>query len=141
MVTHISHSPAETESIAAAFANTPLTGCVIGLSGDLGSGKTQFVRGFARGLNVTERIHSPTFALLHIYTTGRVPLFHIDLYRLQSDEQIIAAGLTVGTVSDTTVWDSSDGGKVMSQFPSAGTPVVLGSSANLTVGRWGGANR
>jgi tRNA threonylcarbamoyladenosine biosynthesis protein TsaE len=94
MVTHISHSPADTEAIAEALAGTPLLGCVVGLSGDLGSGKTQFVRGFARGLGVTERVHSPTFALLNIYTTGRVPLFHIDMYRLESDEQIVAAGLT-----------------------------------------------
>src|SRR5262245_46961195 len=94
MVTHISHSPAETEVIAEAFASSWLSGCVVGLSGDLGSGKTQFVRGFARGLGITERIHSPTFALLNIYTTGSVPLFHIDLYRLESDEQIISAGLT-----------------------------------------------
>src|SRR2546423_1467666 len=94
MVTHISNSPAETEGIAEAFAGTALLKCVVGLSGDLGSGKTQFVRGFARGLGVTERIHSPTFALLNIYTTGRVPLFHIDLYRLESDAQIIGAGLT-----------------------------------------------
>ena len=94
MVTHISHSAGETESIAEAFAGRPLIGCVVGLSGDLGSGKTQFVRGLARGLGVTERIHSPTFALINIYTTGRVPLFHIDLYRLESDEQIVSAGLT-----------------------------------------------
>jgi len=58
-----------------------------------------------------------------------------------AQQKVIAAGLTVGTVSNMTVWDSSDSGKVMSQFPSAGTPVTLGSSANLTVGRWGGANR
>src|SRR5438128_10658687 len=94
MVTHISHRPAETEDIAEAYASTPLIGCVVGLSGDLGSGKTQFVRGFARGLGVTERIHSPSFALINIYTTGRAPLFHIDLYRLESDEQIVSAGLT-----------------------------------------------
>ncbi len=94
MVTHISHSPAETERIAAAFASGSPVGCVVGLSGDLGSGKTQFVRGFARGLGVTERIHSPTFALLNIYGSGRAPLYHIDLFRLESDEQIIAAGLT-----------------------------------------------
>ena len=94
MATHISHSPAETENIAEALTLPLLTGCVVGLSGDLGSGKTQFVRGFARGLGVSERIHSPTFALINIYTTGRVPLFHIDLYRLESEEQIVSAGLT-----------------------------------------------
>src|SRR5262245_26358835 len=93
MVTHISHSPVETEEIAAAFARTLSTGCVVGLSGDLGAGKTQFVRGAARGLGVTERVHSPTFALVNIYNSGRLPLFHLDLYRLDSDEQIIGAGL------------------------------------------------
>jgi tRNA threonylcarbamoyladenosine biosynthesis protein TsaE len=93
MVTHISHSPEETESIAGALAGTVPRGAVVGLAGDLGAGKTQFVRGFARGLGVTERIHSPTFALLNIYSSGRLPLFHIDLYRLESDAQIISAGL------------------------------------------------
>jgi tRNA threonylcarbamoyladenosine biosynthesis protein TsaE len=94
MVTHISHSPEETEAIAEELARAMASEFVVGLSGDLGAGKTQFVRGFARGLGVTERIHSPTFALLHIYTSGRLPLFHLDLYRLNSDEAIVAAGLT-----------------------------------------------
>jgi tRNA threonylcarbamoyladenosine biosynthesis protein TsaE len=94
MVTRISNSPEETEGIATAFARTLRIGSVVGLSGDLGSGKTQFVRGFARGLGVTERVHSPSFALINIYATGRVPLFHIDLYRLESDELIVSAGLT-----------------------------------------------
>ena len=68
-------------------------GCVIGLSGELGAGKTQFVKGLARGLNVTDRVHSPTFALLNIYGGGRLPLFHLDLYRLAGQDQIRAAGL------------------------------------------------
>jgi len=93
MVTHISHSVAETEAVAESFAKTLPDGCVVGLRGDLGAGKTQFVRGFARGLGATERVHSPTFALLNIYASGRMPLFHIDLYRLDSDEQIMSAGL------------------------------------------------
>ncbi len=94
MATHISHSVAETEAIADELARSLASGFVVGLSGDLGAGKTQFVRGFARGLGVVERVHSPTFALLHIYGSGRLPLFHLDLYRLNTDEEIIAAGLT-----------------------------------------------
>jgi tRNA threonylcarbamoyladenosine biosynthesis protein TsaE len=66
---------------------------VLGLSGDLGAGKTQLVKGFARGLGITERVHSPTFALVNIYTGGRLTLFHLDLYRLETRAQILAAGL------------------------------------------------
>ena len=70
-----------------------IAGLVIGLTGDLGAGKTELVKGLARGLGVKTRVHSPAFALLHEYTDGRLPLFHIDLYRLQSPAQIIGAGL------------------------------------------------
>ena len=68
-------------------------GTVIGLSGDLGAGKTQFVIGLARGLGITARVQSPTFALVHEYREGRLPLAHIDLYRLDTPQQIIGAGL------------------------------------------------
>ena len=66
---------------------------MIGLSGDLGAGKTQFVKGLARGLGIAARVHSPTFALVNIYAGGRLTLFHLDLYRLDTPEQIAAAGL------------------------------------------------
>jgi len=66
---------------------------VIGLCGDLGAGKTQLVKGLARGLGITARVHSPTFALVNIYNGGRLTLFHLDLYRLDTREQILAAGL------------------------------------------------
>jgi tRNA threonylcarbamoyladenosine biosynthesis protein TsaE len=92
MATFISHNPAETESLGEKWGRVADAGWVIGLSGDLGAGKTQLVKGLARGLNVTERIHSPTFALLNEYG-GRLPLFHLDLYRLENREQIIGAGL------------------------------------------------
>ena len=93
MATFISHSPAETESLGEEWGRAAQSGWVIGLSGDLGAGKTQLVKGLARGLNVAERVHSPTFALLNEYSGGRLPLFHIDLYRLENREQIIGAGL------------------------------------------------
>src|SRR5207249_2507341 len=58
-----------------------------------GAGKTELVKGIARGLEATDRVHSPTFALVHEYNGGRLPLFHLDLYRLNTPEQIAGAGL------------------------------------------------
>jgi tRNA threonylcarbamoyladenosine biosynthesis protein TsaE len=68
-------------------------GLVIGLVGELGAGKTQWVRGFAQGLGITERVHSPTFNLVNEYRSGRLPCFHLDLYRLETAEQVFSAGL------------------------------------------------
>src|SRR5690349_18108257 len=93
MATFISHSAAETESLGESWAREARRGWVIGLSGDLGAGKTQLVKGLAHGLGVTERVHSPTFALVNEYASGRLLLFHLDLYRLETLEQIHAAGL------------------------------------------------
>jgi tRNA threonylcarbamoyladenosine biosynthesis protein TsaE len=93
MATIISHSPAETESVGESWGRAAESGLVVALCGDLGAGKTQFVKGLARGLGITERVHSPTFSLLNVYSGGRLALFHIDLYRLDTREQIIAAGL------------------------------------------------
>src|SRR5580704_11480125 len=93
MVTHISHSPAETEALGQAWGRAAESGLVIGLSGGLGAGKTQLVRGLARGLGVTARVHSPTFALVNAYSGGRLALFHLDWYRLNGRQEIIAAGL------------------------------------------------
>jgi tRNA threonylcarbamoyladenosine biosynthesis protein TsaE len=93
MATFISHSPAETESLGERWGGVAERGLVIGLSGDLGAGKTQFVKGLARGLDITARVHSPTFMLVNEYSGGRLRLFHLDLYRLETHEQITAAGL------------------------------------------------
>jgi len=93
MGTSISHSPADTALIGEKWGRNAQTGLVIGLSGDLGAGKTQLVKGLAHGLGITERVHSPTFALLNVYSGGRLALFHLDLYRLDGPQQIIAAGL------------------------------------------------
>src|SRR6185369_1969183 len=93
MATFISHSPAETEALGESWGRAVTRGLVIGLSGDLGAGKTQLVKGLARGLDITTRVHSPTFTLVNEYSGGRVRLFHLDLYRLETREQITAAGL------------------------------------------------
>ena len=93
MATFISHSPAETESLGESWGREAQSGLVIALSGDLGAGKTQLVRGFARGLGVTTRVHSPTFTLVNEYNGGRLKLFHLDLYRLETPEQIHSAGI------------------------------------------------
>src|SRR3989441_3966550 len=93
MVTSISHSPAETMALGETWGRAAESGLVIGLSGELGAGKTQLVKGLARGLGSRQPVHSPTFALVNIYRGGRLTLFHLDFYRLETREQIIAAGL------------------------------------------------
>ena len=93
MATFISHSPAETEALGETWGRSAQRGLVIALSGDLGAGKTQLVRGVARGLGCHGRVHSPTFTLVNIYEGGRLPLFHLDLYRLESLEAIQRAGM------------------------------------------------
>lgn len=93
MATFISHSPAETQALAEEWGRRARPGSVIGLSGDLGAGKTELVKGLARGLGIAARVHSPTFNLVISYPGGRLPLHHLDLYRLETPQQIAAAGL------------------------------------------------
>ena len=93
MATHISTSPEQTIALGRAFGERAQPGTIVGLKGDLGAGKTQFVRGVAQGLASTDRVHSPTFALINEYRSGRLPIFHIDLYRLETAEAILSAGL------------------------------------------------
>jgi tRNA threonylcarbamoyladenosine biosynthesis protein TsaE len=93
MDTFISRSPDETFALGEEWGRAATAGWVIGLSGELGAGKTQLVKGLARGLGITARVQSPTFALINQYGEGRLPLAHIDLYRLDTPEQIVGAGL------------------------------------------------
>ncbi len=93
MATNISHSAAETAAIGESWGRTAVAGEVIGLCGDLGAGKTQLVKGLAKGLDIPARVHSPTFALVNVYAGGRLTLYHLDLYRLDSMAEILAAGL------------------------------------------------
>jgi tRNA threonylcarbamoyladenosine biosynthesis protein TsaE len=93
MATFISNSPEETEALGREWGDTARKGWLIGLTGDLGAGKTQLVKGFARGLGSRARVHSPTFTLVNEYADGRLPLFHLDLYRLATPEEVRGAGL------------------------------------------------
>ncbi len=92
-MTFLTNSPDETAALGEAWAHEAASGWTIALCGDLGMGKTQLVKGLARGLGLTARIASPTFALVNEHTGGRLPLFHLDLYRLDTREQIAGAGL------------------------------------------------
>lgn len=85
---YITYSPEETEELGAALGRLILPGTVIAYSGDLGAGKTAFTRGIARGLGITEPVTSPTYTIVNEYDTGRVPLFHFDMYRLRSAEDL-----------------------------------------------------
>ncbi|HTL16704.1 MAG TPA: tRNA (adenosine(37)-N6)-threonylcarbamoyltransferase complex ATPase subunit type 1 TsaE [Patescibacteria group bacterium] len=93
MVTNISHSPAETLALGESWGRSVERGLVIALCGDLGAGKTQLVKGIAFGLGITVRVQSPTFTLVNSYPGGRLPLFHLDLYRLETPQLVLAAGL------------------------------------------------
>ena len=93
MGTHISHSPGETEALGERWGRAAESGLIIGLTGELGAGKTQLVKGLARGLGIAARVHSPTFTLVNEYDGGRLRLFHLDLYRLETSDQIHGAGL------------------------------------------------
>lgn len=93
MVTFISHSPAETRSLGESLGQAAERGRVFAVTGDLGAGKTELVKGIARGLGTTIRVHSPTFTLVNEYRGGRLALYHLDLYRLETPGQILAAGL------------------------------------------------
>jgi tRNA threonylcarbamoyladenosine biosynthesis protein TsaE len=93
MATFISHSPEETESLGEQLGRVARHGLVIALTGELGAGKTQLVKGIARGLGSAARVHSPTFTLVNEYGGGRLKLFHLDLYRLETAGQILSAGI------------------------------------------------
>jgi tRNA threonylcarbamoyladenosine biosynthesis protein TsaE len=93
MVTFTSSSPEQTIALGESWGREAAPGWLIGLTGELGAGKTQLVKGIAIGLGVSERVHSPTFAIVHEYRSGRLPLVHLDLYRLENCKQILAAGL------------------------------------------------
>ena len=87
----ITNSEQETEAAGAAFARELTPGAVAAMYGDLGAGKTAFVRGMARGLGITCHVQSPTFTIVNEYE-GDVPLFHFDMYRLGGAEELFDIG-------------------------------------------------
>ncbi|CAN5626597.1 tRNA (adenosine(37)-N6)-threonylcarbamoyltransferase complex ATPase subunit type 1 TsaE [soil metagenome] len=89
----ISNSPEETCAAGARCAKSAKGGDVIALAGDLGAGKTLFVKGFAQQVGSSSEVTSPTFTLLHEYTGGRLPLYHFDFYRLETPEDAMRLGL------------------------------------------------
>ena len=87
-MTFTTNSPMETESIGAALARILPPGTVIAYRGDLGAGKTAFTRGLAKGLGCTDMVTSPTYTIVNEYLSGKMPLFHFDMYRLRSAEDL-----------------------------------------------------
>jgi tRNA threonylcarbamoyladenosine biosynthesis protein TsaE len=89
----ISHSPVETEKLGRDFAKDMKSGSVIALKGELGTGKTQFVKGVVAGLGSTAEVTSPTFTLVHEYAGGCVPVYHFDFFRLEDRHSAERLGL------------------------------------------------
>ena len=87
-MTFLTNSPAETEALGAAVGKILQPGTVIAYRGDLGAGKTAFTRGLARGLGYTDMVTSPTYTIVNEYLGGRIPLFHFDMYRLASSDDL-----------------------------------------------------
>ncbi len=88
----ISHSPEETRAVGARLAERLRGGEVVAFTGDLGAGKTAFVSGMAEALGVEDRVTSPTFTIVNEYEGGRLPLFHFDMYRLGSADELFHIG-------------------------------------------------
>jgi tRNA threonylcarbamoyladenosine biosynthesis protein TsaE len=93
MATIISHSAEETFRAGCAEAERLRGGDVLALTGELGAGKTQWVKGLAAGLGSDATVTSPTFTLIHEYGGGRLPLYHVDCYRLEKPEELLAIGM------------------------------------------------
>ena len=92
--TTVTHSELETAAVGRELAATLAAGDVVLLVGDLGAGKTAFVRGLAEGLGIAgSEVSSPTFTLVQEYRSGRLPLFHVDLYRLNDPREVDDLGL------------------------------------------------
>ena len=87
-MTFTTTSPAETEAVGAALAKILTPGAILAYRGDLGAGKTAFTRGLAKGLGCTDMVTSPTYTIVNEYLSGRLPLFHFDMYRLRSSDDL-----------------------------------------------------
>ena len=88
----ITNSPEETEKIGEKLAKALPAGTILAYRGDLGAGKTAFTRGLARGLGANEPVTSPTYTIVNEYLSGKLPLFHFDMYRLRSADDLFDIG-------------------------------------------------
>ena len=84
----LTNSPAQTEAVGTALGKILQPGAILAYRGDLGAGKTAFTRGLARGLGCGEIVTSPTYTIVNEYLSGRIPLFHFDMYRLASSDDL-----------------------------------------------------
>ena len=89
---YVTHDPESTEALGRQLAAQLKPGDVIAFFGDLGAGKTAFTRGLAQGLGITEPVTSPTYTIVNEYLSGGMPLFHFDMYRLESSEDLFDIG-------------------------------------------------
>lgn len=105
----------ETRDLATALSALARPGDIVVLAGDLGAGKTAFVQGFGRGLGVTGRITSPTFTIVHVYDGGRLPIHHLDVYRLDQLSEALDLGLAEML---------DEGGVVLIEWGDAITPIL-----------------
>ena len=88
----LTNSPEETEKVGAALGRKLMPGTILAYRGDLGAGKTAFTRGLAKGLGCGEQVTSPTYTIVNEYLSGRLPLFHFDMYRLRSADDLFDIG-------------------------------------------------
>ena len=86
------HSADETQALGQKLASRLAPGDVIAYFGDLGAGKSAFTRGLAQGLGITDPVTSPTYTIVNEYLSGRIPLFHFDMYRLSSSDELFDIG-------------------------------------------------
>ena len=125
------NSPAETEAIGAALGKILQPGTVIAYRGDLGAGKTAFTRGLAKGLGCTDMVTSPTYTIVNEYLSGRIPLFHFDMYRLASSDDLWDIG-----------WeDYLERGGVCAVEWSENVADALEGAINVTIEKTGEENR
>lgn len=96
----LSKQDLETQNIGEEFSNNLIAGDVIALNGELGSGKTQFVKGICNGLKITEHVTSPTFTLVSEYLHGKLPIYHFDFYRINSEKELEEIGFDSYLESD-----------------------------------------
>ena len=103
MAETITHSVEETVAFGRRLSAGVDAGTIFALDGDLGAGKTQLARGLAQGAGYDGRVQSPSYGLINIYEGGRLTVFHLDLYRLESPDEIIGAGLEEYLIEPTGI--------------------------------------